>query len=89
MQQISNAIVEMQIQERAMLLEKFHQVDVSNVGCQPATDQCAFADNEMEHAADNHTRARGSELRSFNNEIDELAADLIALEDEIQVACSV
>lgn len=38
-------------------------------------------------AANDHTPARGAELRNFGNEIDALTADLIALEDEIHVAC--
>lgn len=41
----------------------------------------------QENAANDHTRARGAELRNFGNELDALTADLIALDDEIQVAC--
>lgn len=36
-----------------------------------------------ENAAYDHTRARGDEMRNFGSEIDELAADLFALEGEI------
>lgn len=39
------------------------------------------------NATNDHTRARGAELRHFGNELDALTADLIALDDEIQVAC--
>lgn len=46
------------------------------------------SEEQLQTKTYDHTRPRGAELREVGNEIDALAADLTALENEIEVASS-